>query len=67
VRRGYVTLFKITVRADDVELRGYMADEARLVEFAKAVKPFGWIVVGSVAENQDETPVKLFQAAYHHE
>lgn len=59
-----MTKFRITVRGDDIELRGYLSGIEATRELADAVKPFGWIVVASVSEDQDKTPVKLFQAQY---
>ena len=65
VRRGYVSTFRITVRGDDVELRGFIRDYGNLEALADAVKPYGWFVIGSVAEYPDDSkPVELFQAQW---
>jgi hypothetical protein len=59
-----VSNFRITIRGEDVEARGYIRDYGNLEALAEAVKPYGWLVIGSIAENQDGTPVELFQEQY---
>jgi hypothetical protein len=57
------TTFRITVRANEVELRGFVEGEGNVRALADAVKPFGWMVVASIADDQAKPPVTLF----HHE
>ena len=61
-----MTTFQITVRGDDVELRGFITDYGNLEALTEAVQPYGWIVVGSIAENQEGTAVEAFQEKYRH-
>ena len=56
--------FRVTVRGNNVELRGFVDSYDGLAALANAVEPFGWIVIGSVAEDAESTPIRLFQDNY---
>lgn len=43
--------FRVTVRGHSTELRGYVAGYEDAVRLANAVKPFGWMVIASPAED----------------
>ena len=58
--------YQITVRGETAELRGFIQGYGDMEALADAVKPYGWIVVGSIAENQEGTAVELFQEKYRH-
>lgn len=56
--------YRITMRADEVELRGFIEGFENVQALAEAVKPFGWMVVVSIAEDQSKPPVGLFHGEY---
>ena len=53
-----MTRYRITIRGDDAELRGYMdGNRASLTKLSMMTKPFGLVVVASEAED-DYNPFK---------